>query len=401
MKKKKWMRKRHQVVLWLLRFVFRPLAFFIWGFRYKKLPDLKNPHLIFCNHQTVWDQFLLGMMCSNKTYFVMTDDVFSVRFVGKLLQFLLNPIPFKKASTDFTILRTCRQVVSEGGSIAIFPEGNRTYSGKTEYIKPSTIKMMKFLKIPVAIAHIEGGYGIFPRWADKRRKGRFNGVVYKVYQYDEYKDIPDDELYNLICNDLMVNDTTSNQTYKSKRSAEYLERVIYNCPTCGFTHFVSKKDILTCKTCNMTLKYNEKLEFVGVNKKAPFKNVNEWYTYQQEELFKMNLLDYDTDKVIFEEKVEFREIIPRKRRIVFDKEATLKMYSNRIEILYLGKLDTYMFDEISSSGVFGRNKMNFFIGNRVFQFLYDERFNAMKFVNLYYKYKIEKGGDTNDKFLGL
>ena len=89
MKKKKWMRKRHQVVLCLLRLVFRPLAFFIWGFRYKKLPDLKNPHLIFCNHQTVWDQFLLGMMCSNKTYFVMTDDVFSVRFVGKLLQFLL------------------------------------------------------------------------------------------------------------------------------------------------------------------------------------------------------------------------------------------------------------------------------------------------------------------------
>jgi hypothetical protein len=39
MKKKKWMRKRHQVVLWLLRLVFRPLAFFIWGFRYKKLPD--------------------------------------------------------------------------------------------------------------------------------------------------------------------------------------------------------------------------------------------------------------------------------------------------------------------------------------------------------------------------
>ena len=67
------------------------------------------------------------------------------RFVGKLLKFLLNPIPFKKASTDFTILRTCRQVASEGGSIAIFPEGNRTYSGKTEYIKPSTIKMMKFL----------------------------------------------------------------------------------------------------------------------------------------------------------------------------------------------------------------------------------------------------------------
>ena len=77
------------------------------------------------------------------------------------------------------------------------------------------------------------------------------------------------------------------------------------------------------------------------------------------------------------------------------------MYCNRIEIIYKDKKDTYMFDEISSSGVFGRNKMNFFIGNRVFQFLKDKRFNAMKFVNLYYKYKIEKGEENNDKFLGL
>ena len=103
----------------------------------------------------------------------------------------------------------------------------------------------------------------------------------------------------------------------------------------------------------MQLRYNEKLEFVGINKEAPFKNVNEWYVYQQEELLKMNLLDFDPNQVIFEEVVEFREIIPRKRRKVMDKNAILKMYCNRIEILYQNKSDTYMFDDISSSGVFG------------------------------------------------
>ena len=77
MKKKKWMRKRHQVVLFLLRIVFKPLSYIVWGARFKRLPDLKNPHLIFCNHQTVWDQFLLGMMCSNKTYFVMSNSTYN------------------------------------------------------------------------------------------------------------------------------------------------------------------------------------------------------------------------------------------------------------------------------------------------------------------------------------
>lgn len=400
MKKKKWTKLRHRIFMFFLRIGIKIYGLFKFGFKYEKL-KVKTPHLIFCNHQTVWDQFLVGLMCDNKTYFVMSDDLTTIKYASKLMEFFLHPIPYKKSSTDFTILRTCRQVASEGGSIAIFAEGNRTYSGQTEYIKPATIKMMKFLKLPVAILRIEGGYGVYPRWADKSRKGRINGKIYKIYQYDEYKDIPEDELYKMICNDLYVDDTRLDATYKSKRSAEYLERVIYNCPKCGFTHFVSHKDILTCTTCNMSLRYNEHLQFEGINTDAPFKSVKEWYIYQQEELLKLNLLDYDKDKVIFEEKVKFLEIIPRKKKQLIDSEATLYMYADRIKIAYLDKEDTYTFDEISSAGVFGRNKMNFFIGTHTYQFLYDEHFNAMKFVNLYYKYVMEKGDNNNDQFFGL
>lgn len=401
MKKKKWTKKRHQLVMALVRIVIKPLAWIKFKFKYEKLNNKKTPYLIFYNHQTVWDQFLVGLMCSNKTYYVMSDDLTTIKFASRVLNFLLHPIPYKKSSTDFTILRVCRQVGLEGGSIAISPEGNRTYSGKTEYIKFSTIKMVKFLKLPLAILHIKGGYGAFPRWSNKSRKGKIEGSVYKIYQYEEYKDIPDEKLYQMICDDLYVDESILSGPFKSKRSAEYLERVIYNCPQCGFTHFKSNKDLLKCTTCNMTLRYNEFKQFEGIDCQAPFKNVNEWYEYQIAELFKLELLSLDTNKVLFEDQVRFFEIIPRKKKKLIDKNAILIMYSNRIEVVHNNTIDIYMFDEMSSSGVFGKNKVNFFLKDKTYQFKGDVSFNAVKYVNLYYKYKIEKGEEKDDKFLGL
>ncbi len=401
MTKKKWIKVRHQIVIETIRIFMRPIAYFYFGFRYKRFKNHKQPYFIMHNHQTVWDQFLIGLIWSNKTYFIMSDDLTTIKFLSPIMKFLVNPIPYKKASTDFTILRTCKQVVQEGGSIVIAAEGNRTYSGKTEYINPTIVKMIKFLKIPIATIRIEGGYGIFPRWANKKRKGRFYGSVYKTYSYEDYKDMSDKKLYDILCEDLYVDESTEEGPYKSSHSAEYLERVIYNCPKCGFTTFQSHKQILHCTTCNMMLRYNEYKQFEGINIDAPFKNVNEWYEYQKIKLFDMKLMSYDTNYLFFEDKVKFIEVLFRKSKKIIDKNAIIKMYSNRIEVIYQEKKSQFLFDKISSSGVFGKNKLNFYVDKYILQFKGNHSFNAMKYVNLFYKYKIEKGDVKNDKFLGL
>ncbi len=400
MKSMKWVRKRHQVVMSILRIVMWFICKIQYKFKYKRL-DQKVPHLILYNHQTVWDQFFVGLICNNKTYYVISDDMYSVKFVSPLLKWLLHPIPYKKASTDFTILKNCRKVISEGGSICISPEGNRTYSGKTEYINPTIVKMIKFLKVPVAVVNILGGYGAFPRWANKSRRGPVSGSVIKVYQYDDYKDLSDDELFSLIKQDLYVDETKIYGVYKSRHNAEYLERVIYNCPNCGFTNFYSKKDLFSCTTCNLKLKYTNIKTFVGVNCAAPFDNVKDWYLYQQDYLMKLNLLSMEEDKIIFSDVVKYSQVILRKKKNVISKEAKLKMYFNRIEVEYLDHLDVFLFDDIGSSGVFGKNKLNIFVDEGIYQFKGDKRFNAMKYVNLYYKYRIEKGTNKDDLFLGL
>jgi hypothetical protein len=45
----------------------------------------------------------------------------------------------------------CLRVAREGGTIALAPEGNRTYSGKTEYMNPAIAALARKLALPIAL----------------------------------------------------------------------------------------------------------------------------------------------------------------------------------------------------------------------------------------------------------
>ena len=51
--------------------------------------------------------------------------------------------------------------------------------------------------------------------------------------------------------------------------------------------------------------------------------------------------------------------------------------------------------------VLGKNKINLYAGNEVLQLKGSKRFNALKYVNFFQKYKNMKSGDTHGEFLGL
>ena len=397
---KKWSRLRHQIILFLAKIVVYPYLRFVVGFRFKKFKKLKEPCIYIYNHQTVYDQFFNAYICNLKTYHVMSDDITVNGFISKLLNFVLHPIPYKKASTDFNILKICKKVINEGCSIVISPEGNRTYSGKTEYINPTISRFIQFLKVPVVFINIKGGYGVHPRFSDKRRKGKIFVEVVKVWNYDEYKDLSSDEIMNEIKDKLYIDESTPSGPYKSKHSAEYLERVIYNCPHCGITKFYSNKQNLKCTTCGYEVRYNEYKQFEQVNKELVFKNVNEWYEYQKQYLYNQQISLLDENKLLASDVLDVYKVIARKKRELLFEKATLNIYPNRYEIISNNEKIAILFDDVLSTGVFGKNKLNIFVDNDIYQFKNNIRFNALKYVQILYKVKQEKG-EIKDAFLGL
>ena len=76
--------------------------------------------------------------------------------------------------------------------------------------------------------------------------------------------------------------------------------------------------------------------------------------------------------------------------------------SDLIKLTGLNRSTFYAnFEDISAAAALGRNKANIYAGDKVYQLKGDKRFNALKYVNMYYHYKFINKGEGDEQFLGL
>ena len=399
-KKKKWTKFRHKIVTKILGGTLGVYCRIKYGIKVDKFKGQeKRPYLILLNHQTAFDQFFIGMAFKGPVYYLATEDIFSMGFVSSIIKYLVAPIPIKKQTTDIRAIMNCMKVAKEGGTIAIAPEGNRTYSGKTVYMSPSIATLARKFNVPIALFRIEGGYGVHPRWSDVVRKGKMRGYVSRVISPEEYKEMSDDELFSIIKEGLYVDEAKCDGLYKHKKSAEYLERAMYYCPTCGLSSFESHNDTIECKKCSMKIKYLPTKELCGVGFDFPYRFVADWYEAQEKYINSIDVTE-NTSDALYKENAELYEVIPYKKKNLLCDKATLSLFGDRIEINANGN-KLYSFDELSTVTVLGKNKLNIYTGEHIYQIKGGKRFNALKYVHIYNRYKNIKAGDKNVEFLGL
>ena len=404
MKKKKqpWVRLRHKVVTFILRpiiSIWCRLKYHITVEPFRE--ENGRQYLIMMNHQTAFDQFFVAMAFRQPVYYIASEDLFSMGWISRLLEWAVAPIPIKKQTTDLKATRIAMTVAKEGGTIALAPEGNRTFSGRTCYFNPAIVKMVKMLKLPVAVLRIEGGYGIQPRWSDVVRKGKMRAYVSRVIEPDEYKPLSNDELHALLSQELWVDEANADHEYHHPQLAEYLERAMYVCPHCGLSEFESNGDVIACKKCEMQIRYLPTTQLRGVNCDFPFPHVAQWYDYQCDFVRKLDLSAY-IDAPLYRDSVKMWEVIPYKNKVLVEENTQLRLYGDRIEV---GSEDAplfvFPFDETGTVTVLGKNKINLYIGDKLYQFWGSERFNALRYVNIFYHYLNCREGAEESQFLGL
>lgn len=155
-------------------------------------------YLILSNHQTDLDGILVMLSFNKPIYPVATDTLMSNGVLSKILSYTTGIIPKKKGIADYDANKKMLKCFEEGGSLLLFPEGNRTYAEFQYSFTSGFSKFIKLLKKPIILFNINGGTGCLPRFGNKRRKGKFYGKIRKIIKYDEYKDMSDEELYNTI-----------------------------------------------------------------------------------------------------------------------------------------------------------------------------------------------------------
>ena len=402
-KKKKWLRFRHKVVRNVAYGIVGLWTVLKTGVKVEKFKEQGNrPFLIIMNHQTSFDQFFVGMAFRSPVYFLATEDLFSNGLISRLLSWAVAPIPIKKQTTDVHAVMNCIRVAREGGTIALAPEGNRTYSGRMCYFKPSIMALVKKLRLPLAIFRIEGGYGIQPRWSDVTRKGKMRAYVSEVIEPEEYEKLSDSELLKRITDGMSVDETKITDEYFHKKNAEYMERAMYVCPFCGLSTFESHNDTVTCKTCGKTMRYLPNKQLVGGGFDFPYNNIADWYEYQSSFINQLDLLSMDREKPVYTDTVDLSEVILYKHKQLVTEKAEMKLYPDRITLTKDGETVLDMpYSETSVVTVLGRNKLNVYFGDKVWQMKGDKRFNALKYVHFYHRYKNITEGDGENEFLGL
>ena len=184
--------------------------------------------------------------------------------------------------------------------------------------------------------------------------------------------------------------------YPHPQNAEFLERAMYVCPSCGLTTFESSGDIICCTKCDRKIRHLPTKELEGIGFDFPHRFVADWYDWQNDYIANTDLSRL-TEEPVWEETVQLSRVHIYKRKELLKEKAAVRLYGDRITV----DDREFSFDSLGAVVVLGKNKINLYAGDELLQLKGSQRFNALKYVNFFHKYKNVKSGDIHGKFLGL
>ncbi len=136
--------------------------------------NLQTGLIIAPNHQTYVDPVWVCLKLNRRFRFMAWDEIFKWVFIGRLIKYLgafpvgFNRKGFVKAS------RKALQVLREGATLIIFPEGEREFSdGKMLNFKPGAVRLAMEAEVPILPVTIRGANKV---WAQDMKYPRFRKV---------------------------------------------------------------------------------------------------------------------------------------------------------------------------------------------------------------------------------
>ena len=123
------------------------------------IPKDHKPCVVMANHQGAFDIFMMYGLLPIPFRWVMKASLRKVPFMGKACQMagFIFVDDQKKGSIQET-MESARQVLSEGTSIFIFPEGSRTLTGRMDRFKKGGFVLAHELDVPIIPVSLDGSY---------------------------------------------------------------------------------------------------------------------------------------------------------------------------------------------------------------------------------------------------
>lgn len=348
-------------------------------FEGESIPEGIGPKLILCNHNTDLDFLLIAGVCSEATDVVGTETVLRmnpfIRFAAKIF----NPILHDKGSKGLGTIKQMVERIKAGRNILLFPEGNRSFDGRTGEISKSLGRIASMAGCTIVIYRLTGGYFTTPRWGHTIRKGRMEGKVTCILTPKDIEGMPATQVQALLEKGLATDAYEEQQMepvrFRGKAKAEYLETLLFLCPNCKkVSTLKSQKDKVECD-CGYELTMDE-YGFL-LDQKGEKHTLTKLFADQKEYL--RELLDEAgmSQKPLWEDKVQMTEL-GADHKILSRNNITLTAFPQRVCI---GETDIG-YEQIESIDIVQRNRLLIHVKKSVwhYEFLGDKTFNAVKYL---------------------
>ena len=308
--------------------------------------------------------------------------------VGKLIAFLVGPIPREKGADADKTVQLIIDNLNAGIDVAMFPEGNKSWDGLTNFISKRTAEIFKETDCGLVTYRFDGGYLRSPRWARFPRKGKLYGRVVNEYSHDQLKDLSVDEIYDIIVKDLQVDayqyQDAHRIPYRGEALAEGIENLTYLCPVCHrFDTIHAKGNVFRCD-CGMEAVYDE-YGYLKGKKIRKYNNTIKWNRFQKrwlaqhkEELKKQISTPFSKD-----EKLHLYQIVNNERVLLKD-DVTAQLYGDRILLEGdSGYCLTFRWKEIAKIGMFRNNRLFLTYADKRYELERPSGFPLIKYFSLW------------------
>jgi len=132
-----------------------------------RLP-VDGPYLLLPNHTSLFDPLWTAWPVWRPVRFVASERLFRVPGLSWIL-LAIGCLSRKKFVSDGRSVLAIQRALVRGDIVLMFPEGSRTWDGRTLPVLQGLGRMIRALRVPVVFARVTTGHHVQPRWADYPR----------------------------------------------------------------------------------------------------------------------------------------------------------------------------------------------------------------------------------------
>jgi len=337
-----------------------------------RLNEIKPPYIVVANHTNFWDPFWINEYIKHPIQFVTSDNIFRSP-LSRLAMRLCGAIPKSKLMNDPTSVGRILRAIRSGGVVGIFPEGARTYDGRT--LEPSlpVSRLIKRLGVPVVSVTIKGGYLSRPRWSRSVRRGEVWLEYRRLFEGPELTALAAEEVHRRLRSDLSYDETKEQHPrlipFRSHASAEYLERLLFLCPQCrGLSTLRSNRATLSCTSCSYAVFMDEYGFFRPRSGPLFFTTTADWNAWQLSTLDRMAADRTIPEKLPLRQRHVTLKTGYRDRPLEREGVGTAELHADHIEFRPARSTPIHFrFTEIEGMNVQNQEKLEFYHMGRLYR----------------------------------